>query len=272
MYGTRVTVLANSNTYFANLNDLSRSLFDVSYIDNSSQHDNSLIKIKNTTSLNFLFKPTFNINNYNLDYYIENSGNNTSFNFESTLTTLPYFYQSKQLFSNPELMNKNSNLFDSSVLTSNIPNFMTMNLNKIGGSKKTWKWILNYYDFNNEITQLLLKDPDNNTCAIFRNGSLIIDNSLIIDKRLKIPYLSNQPNILSNGDIFINNYTDSNTPCLSLIMNNNSKRIGWSDNQPDTGYWEKGNIIFNNNPSTNVGWICIASGKPGTWKSFGNDI
>lgn len=266
MYGTRVTVLAGSNTYFANLNDLSRSLFDISYVDNSTQHDNALIKINNTSSINFLFKPTFNINNYQPEYYIENSNTNTSFEFNGTLITLPYYSNAKKLFSNPELMNKNNILFDSSVKSSSIPNSMLMYLTKIGGTRKTWKWNLNYYNFTDEITQLTLTDANNEPCVTFRNGGALFN------KRLNIPYLSNQPSTVSNGDILINNYTDTNVPNLTIGMNNSSKRIGWADNPPTSGYWLKGNIIFNNNPSTNVGWICTQTGTPGIWKSFGNII
>ena len=44
-----------------------------------------------------------------------------------------------------------------------------------------------------------------------------------------------------------------------------------SNATPSTGEWAKGQIIYNTNPSAggNVGWICTASGSPGTWKSFG---
>ena len=39
---------------------------------------------------------------------------------------------------------------------------------------------------------------------------------------------------------------------------------------PTTGTWQQGDIIYKNNPGTNdpIGWLCIASGTPGTWKAL----
>lgn len=36
-------------------------------------------------------------------------------------------------------------------------------------------------------------------------------------------------------------------------------------------YWEKGDIIYNSNPTAggNIGWVCVETGHPGTWKAFG---
>jgi hypothetical protein len=43
------------------------------------------------------------------------------------------------------------------------------------------------------------------------------------------------------------------------------------DTMPTTGQYQKGDIIWNSNPKEDafVGWICIAGGTPGTWRSFG---
>lgn len=40
---------------------------------------------------------------------------------------------------------------------------------------------------------------------------------------------------------------------------------------PATGQHEKGDIVWNNNPTPGgyMGWVCTASGTPGTWKGFG---
>lgn len=40
---------------------------------------------------------------------------------------------------------------------------------------------------------------------------------------------------------------------------------------PTTGTWQRGEVIWNNSPSAGgyVGWVCTASGTPGTWKEFG---
>jgi Pectate lyase superfamily protein len=43
------------------------------------------------------------------------------------------------------------------------------------------------------------------------------------------------------------------------------------DIAPTSGAWSKGDLIYNTNPTPGgyVGWICTASGTPGTWKGFG---
>jgi hypothetical protein len=40
---------------------------------------------------------------------------------------------------------------------------------------------------------------------------------------------------------------------------------------PTTGTWERGDIIWNKEPSAGgkVGWVCVTAGTPGTWKAFG---
>lgn len=40
---------------------------------------------------------------------------------------------------------------------------------------------------------------------------------------------------------------------------------------PVAGTWVRGDIVFNTDPSAGgfIGWVCTASGTPGTWKTFG---
>lgn len=40
---------------------------------------------------------------------------------------------------------------------------------------------------------------------------------------------------------------------------------------PTTGKWERGAIVYNQNPNAGgaLGWICVSAGEPGTWKKFG---
>ena len=41
---------------------------------------------------------------------------------------------------------------------------------------------------------------------------------------------------------------------------------------PTTGDWNRGDIMWNSSPASgsNIGWVCVVSGTPGTWKSFGS--
>ena len=40
---------------------------------------------------------------------------------------------------------------------------------------------------------------------------------------------------------------------------------------PTSGTWNRGDVVWNTQPSAgnNIGWVCIAAGTPGTWKTFG---
>jgi hypothetical protein len=46
---------------------------------------------------------------------------------------------------------------------------------------------------------------------------------------------------------------------------------GQGTSAPARGAWERGAIIFNSAPSPGapLGWVCTASGQPGTWSPFG---
>ena len=47
----------------------------------------------------------------------------------------------------------------------------------------------------------------------------------------------------------------------------NTPQVGWSTAKPVTGLWCRGDRIYNQAPAAGqpAGWICVASGNPGTW-------
>lgn len=47
--------------------------------------------------------------------------------------------------------------------------------------------------------------------------------------------------------------------------------LSWNWEVPDEGTWNIGDVVFNTTPESGgtVGWVCIKSGSPGEWKSFG---
>jgi len=51
----------------------------------------------------------------------------------------------------------------------------------------------------------------------------------------------------------------------------NAVRIFQSGLAPSAGTWRRGDIVYNTAPSGSgfIGWVCTASGTPGTWKTFG---
>lgn len=65
----------------------------------------------------------------------------------------------------------------------------------------------------------------------------------------------------SNGDIV-------DTGSTTLLANANT---GLYSAAPTAGTWKRGTVIYNSVPSSAgfVGWVCTASGTPGTWNTFG---
>lgn len=59
-------------------------------------------------------------------------------------------------------------------------------------------------------------------------------------------------------------------------MAGQANQIGYNTNSPsllgDTNFWNVGDLVYNNAPLATKtfpsGWICVASGYPGTWSAF----
>ena len=49
------------------------------------------------------------------------------------------------------------------------------------------------------------------------------------------------------------------------------KLFAQSDREPTEGHYQKGDIVWNTNPTAGafVGWVCVQAGFPGQWKVFG---
>lgn len=64
-------------------------------------------------------------------------------------------------------------------------------------------------------------------------------------------------------------------PRLSLAVNGDAAFAGRmfssGSELPSTGLYQKGDIIWNNNPQPHsyIGWVCVVAGEPGTWMPFG---
>ena len=101
------------------------------------------------------------------------------------------------------------------------------------------------------------------------------------DKYIDVPINtpSGKINIIDNDVNFYNclweNRTSgnvdgtNNTAVYKLKANGNVEIV--ADAPPVYGTWEKGDIVINQSPSAGsyIGWICVSSGTPGTWKGYG---
>lgn len=79
-------------------------------------------------------------------------------------------------------------------------------------------------------------------------------------------------NSLSSGTIRIQTHT-FNFNAVVTDADPNSVLVEFIDSAPpSTGSWKVGSRVKNKSPSAggNIGWVCVAAGAPGTWKSFGS--
>jgi hypothetical protein len=97
------------------------------------------------------------------------------------------------------------------------------------------------------------------------------DMEIVTDDTVRI-------NISKTGKIVVNENIGVNTnPSSDADITTNgpiriqNKKIAYDASIPTTGSHMKGDITYNTNPSVGnfVGWVCIESGNPGTWKPFG---
>lgn len=120
---------------------------------------------------------------------------------------------------------------------------------------------------------------------ISAQGTTIDNNTITNNSNTGIELYYSAPIGISNTRI-INNYVNNSTGSkyviasrASMYVQNNIGLDGldpnyvvYADAAPTTGYWAKGNTVYNSKPNStsSVGWICTASGTPGTWHVFGN--
>jgi hypothetical protein len=83
--------------------------------------------------------------------------------------------------------------------------------------------------------------------------------------------------LVGHGSVSITNSNGQSTKLLSIENITYGPafagRIGLSsaNGAPTAGHWLKGSVVWNSSPSAGgkIGWVCVADGAPGTWKSFG---
>ena len=138
---------------------------------------------------------------------------------------------------------------------------------------------LTVYDHVNDVELIL--DGDEDGRGVFgtyntRGLKIVTDNQ----ERLSVT---------ANGDITLGTEgRDSTTtriygkvgigvknPVETLEVNGNirfaNKLFASGGHPPTTGHYQKGDIVWNSDPKPSgyVGWVCIQSGSPGSWKVFG---
>ena len=123
--------------------------------------------------------------------------------------------------------------------------------------------IVEIQDGLNNLSELLLNlgrivGDDSSKLAVDASGALKIqgDSSTLIQGNIGIG-VSNVPNDLSIE-------TDR-------AVKFQGKKFEVGNKIPTIGLYNKGDIIWDDDPKPNgtIGWICIRTGTPGEWRSFG---
>lgn len=105
---------------------------------------------------------------------------------------------------------------------------------------------------------------------VFNSQNVILDNVLIVPGFIvgKGIIASNLSNVY-----FINGTYAFGTFNSGVFDFDESSKLIIEDmsSAPSTGTWLRGNRIYHSSPATggNIGFVCTASGSPGTWKTFG---
>ena len=79
--------------------------------------------------------------------------------------------------------------------------------------------------------------------------------------------LSNKILTLNKNTLIENTtYSIKHAQCIFRLINGEC-----DSNAPTTGTWNKGEKVWNKDVGAGkyIGWVCISSGTPGTWKGFG---
>ena len=154
---------------------------------------------------------------------------------------------------------------------------------------------------NTEISNNVIRNSGQDSVSSYQYGihltggtAPIIKNNIISNDDEKMPYgvfvyaevidLLMFGNIIKGANLYSSrflssdslklysgNYADKVTTPAILNVEGIPNALHSRQNAPDAGYHYRGEIAFNTEPSAggNVGWVCVTSGTPGTWKTFG---
>ncbi|MCI7199485.1 glycosyl hydrolase family 28-related protein [Megasphaera elsdenii] len=133
-------------------------------------------------------------------------------------------------------------------------------------------------------------DPGNNSSGlVFRGHDQASYSDMIITNNIISGYEKKVESTGAYADLGVRNAKLVTNNILSGTVVNMSGNIGWDtipsapspsiigthkmdykSSAPTSGTWVKGDLIFNSSPTgTILGWVCTASGTPGTWVPFG---
>ena len=98
------------------------------------------------------------------------------------------------------------------------------------------------------------------------------NSKLSIDSKGRL-HVAGKEDTIIHGNLGVGVDTVPNDVAIetSLPVRFQGKKFEVNSDVPKTGLYNKGAIVWNDDPVPNgiVGWICIRTGTPGEWRTFG---
>jgi len=104
-------------------------------------------------------------------------------------------------------------------------------------------------------------------------GNVFLNNYIRASASGKQNFWFNGTDAIAIGNVAIGNNITVSTSKSQRFMDGNSwnGRTWWASTRPTTGTYSIGDKVYATNPQAvgALGWVCVASGTPGTWRMFG---
>jgi len=83
--------------------------------------------------------------------------------------------------------------------------------------------------------------------------------------------VNSKTSFLGKVGVGVKNFSDDVDLTVAGPVRIEGRKFEVSDNTPTSGTYQKGDIVWNENPRPTgyVGWVCVREGTPGEWKPFG---
>lgn len=104
--------------------------------------------------------------------------------------------------------------------------------------------------------------------SVNSKDEIFVKKLLHLKEAVHLNQSSKQPWTSGHGTMYVDT---TNEKAVATSMGGTWRYQSSASSVPTTGTWKKNTIVWNNSPSAGgfIGWICTASGTPGTWEEFG---
>lgn len=146
---------------------------------------------------------------------------------------------------------------------------------QLTGTANVTKCIISENEFSNHsFAPINMTDAGTVLQGVIANNVIETTGSFAI-RSTSIPSFSMVGNVSNAPLLFphvnVRSITVANTISGAINPQYGTGSLMWSAAVPTTGTWVVGDVVYTVAPSAGgfIGWICVASGTPGTWKTFG---